>query len=60
MAGRAAGTYRIADGRGAASVRAGEQLVGTTAGADGQKRFLKQFVAAWDKVMMLDRYDVHA
>ena len=25
---------------------------------DGQKRFVKDFVAAWDKVMMLDRYDV--
>ena len=28
------------------------------AGADGHKRFVKQFVKAWDKVMMLDRYDV--
>ena len=25
---------------------------------DGQSRFVKDFVAAWDKVMMLDRYDV--
>jgi catalase-peroxidase len=25
---------------------------------DGQKRFVSDFVAAWDKVMMLDRYDV--
>ncbi|MGB7394068.1 MAG: catalase/peroxidase HPI [Pricia sp.] len=25
---------------------------------DGQQRFIKDFVAAWDKVMMLDRYDV--
>lgn len=25
---------------------------------DGNERFLKDFVAAWDKVMMLDRYDV--
>lgn len=25
---------------------------------DGQGRFVKDFVAAWDKVMMLDRYDV--
>ena len=25
---------------------------------DGQKRFVRDFVAAWDKVMMLDRYDV--
>lgn len=25
---------------------------------DGQERFVKDFVAAWDKVMMLDRYDV--
>ncbi len=28
------------------------------AGSDGQKRFVKAFVKAWDKVMMLDRYDV--
>ena len=28
------------------------------AGHDGQKRFVKQFVKAWDKLMMLDRYDV--
>ncbi|RYM35862.1 catalase/peroxidase HPI [Brumimicrobium glaciale] len=25
---------------------------------DGQERFVKDFVAAWNKVMMLDRYDV--
>jgi len=25
---------------------------------DGQERFVRDFVAAWDKVMMLDRYDV--
>ncbi|MDO7884780.1 catalase/peroxidase HPI [Hymenobacter cheonanensis] len=28
------------------------------AGRDGHQRFLKTFVKAWDKVMMLDRYDV--
>ncbi|WP_226930187.1 catalase/peroxidase HPI [Hymenobacter siberiensis] len=28
------------------------------AGSDGHKRFVKAFVKAWDKVMMLDRYDV--
>ena len=28
------------------------------AGANGYKRVVKQFVKAWDKVMMLDRYDV--
>ncbi|MCA8829870.1 catalase/peroxidase HPI [Hymenobacter pini] len=28
------------------------------AGADGHKRFVQAFVKAWDKVMMLDRYDV--
>jgi catalase-peroxidase len=28
------------------------------AGSDGHKRFVKAFVRAWDKVMMLDRYDV--
>ena len=27
-------------------------------GSDGHKRFVKAFVKAWDKVMMLDRYDV--
>jgi catalase-peroxidase len=26
--------------------------------ADGQKRFVKDFVAAWDKVMNLDRFDL--
>ncbi len=25
---------------------------------DGQQRFVRDFVAAWHKVMMLDRYDV--
>ena len=25
---------------------------------DGQERFVKDFIAAWDKVMMLDRYDI--
>ena len=28
------------------------------AGSDGHKRFVKIFVKAWDKVMMLDRFDV--
>ncbi|MBT9395244.1 catalase/peroxidase HPI [Hymenobacter sp. NST-14] len=28
------------------------------AGKDGHQRFVKAFVKAWDKVMMLDRYDV--
>lgn len=28
------------------------------AGADGNEKFIKDFVKAWDKVMMLDRYDV--
>jgi catalase-peroxidase len=28
------------------------------AGSDGHQRFVKDFIAAWDKVMMLDRYDV--
>jgi catalase-peroxidase len=28
------------------------------AGSDGHPRFVKAFVKAWDKVMMLDRYDV--
>ena len=28
------------------------------AGSDGQERFVRDFVRAWDKVMMLDRYDV--
>ena len=28
------------------------------AGNDGHQRFVKTFVKAWDKVMMLDRYDV--
>ncbi|MCJ2013578.1 catalase/peroxidase HPI [Methylobacterium sp. J-076] len=28
------------------------------AGTDGQERFLRDFVKAWDKVMTLDRYDL--
>ena len=28
------------------------------AGSDGHQRFVKAFAKAWDKVMMLDRYDV--
>ncbi len=28
------------------------------AGTDGQERFLRDFVKAWDKVMNLDRYDL--
>ncbi len=28
------------------------------AGSDGHDRFVKDFVAVWDKVMMADRYDV--
>ncbi|WP_082557972.1 hypothetical protein, partial [Methylobacterium sp. Leaf361] len=28
------------------------------AGSDGQRRFVADFVKAWDKVMMLDRFDV--
>jgi catalase-peroxidase len=28
--------------------------------ADGEARFKKDFVAAWDKVMNLDRYDLHS
>ena len=28
------------------------------AGSDGQPRFIKDFIKVWDKVMMLDRYDV--
>jgi len=27
--------------------------------ADSQDKFVKDFVAAWDKVMMLDRFDLH-
>ena len=29
------------------------------AGSDGHGRFVRDFVKAWDKVMMLDRYDIH-
>ncbi len=28
------------------------------AGSDGHQRFVKDFIRAWDKVMMLDRYDI--
>ncbi len=30
------------------------------AASDGQARFIRDFVKVWDKVMMLDRYDVRA
>ncbi len=30
------------------------------AGSDAQDKFVRDFVAAWDKVMMLDRYDLAA
>ncbi|MGT2426087.1 catalase/peroxidase HPI [Amnibacterium kyonggiense] len=33
-------------------------IVDVYAAADGLPRFVADFVAAWDKVMMLDRYDV--
>ena len=28
------------------------------AGCDGHQRFIKAFVKAWNKVMMLDRFDI--
>ena len=28
------------------------------AGHDGERRFVRDFVKAWDKVMMLDRFDI--
>ena len=28
--------------------------------SDGEERFIRDFVAAWHKVMMLDRFDVEA
>ena len=33
-------------------------IVDAYAGSDGQERFVADFIKAWDKVMMLDRYDV--
>ena len=33
-------------------------IVDAYAGSDGHARFVKDFVKVWDKVMMLDRYDV--
>ncbi|WP_027172107.1 catalase/peroxidase HPI [Methylobacterium sp. 10] len=33
-------------------------IVDAYAGSDGQSRFVADFVRVWDKVMMLDRYDV--
>ena len=30
------------------------------AGVDGHKRFVADFAKVWDKVMMLDRYDVRS
>jgi catalase-peroxidase len=33
-------------------------VVDAYAGSDGHQRFVKDFIKAWNKVMMLDRYDV--
>ena len=33
-------------------------IVDVYAGSDGHQRFVRDFIKAWDKVMMLDRYDV--
>jgi catalase-peroxidase len=33
-------------------------IVDVYAGSDGHERFVRDFIAAWDKVMMLDRFDV--
>jgi catalase-peroxidase len=33
-------------------------IVEVYAGSDGHERFVRDFVAVWDKVMMADRYDV--
>ena len=38
-----------------AELRAVAEIYGS---ADGQEKFIKDFVAAWDKVMNLDRFDV--
>ncbi len=35
-------------------------VVEVYASSDGHARFVQDFVKVWDKVMMLDRYDVHA
>ncbi|MEO5745706.1 MAG: peroxidase family protein, partial [Terracoccus sp.] len=35
-------------------------VVEVYAGSDGHERFVRDFVAVWDKVMMADRYDVKA
>ncbi|NLR68117.1 catalase/peroxidase HPI [Chitinophaga varians] len=39
-----------------AELRAVAEVYGS---ADGQTKFVKDFVAAWDKVMNLDRFDLH-
>jgi len=33
-------------------------IVDVYAGSDGHERFVRDFITAWDKVMMLDRFDV--
>ena len=33
-------------------------IVDAYAGADGQERFVRDFVRVWDKVMMLDRFEL--
>ena len=33
-------------------------IIDVYAGSDGHPRFVRDFIKAWDKVMLLDRYDV--
>jgi catalase-peroxidase len=33
-------------------------VVDVYAGSDGHERFVRDFITVWDKVMMLDRFDV--
>ena len=40
-----------------AQLRAVSEVYGS---ADAQEKFVHDFVAAWDKVMNLDRFDLHA
>jgi catalase-peroxidase len=39
-----------------AKLRAVAEVYGST---DGAQKFVKDFVLAWDKVMNLDRFDLH-
>ena len=58
---RATGTVKWTASRVDLAFGSNSQLRGLAevyAGSDAQEKFVRDFVAAWDKVMMLDRFDL--